>query len=343
MGAHASRRRSITTRTVFVLIALLSMSMFTACSSATREGGLSPTIIGATDLPASASVFVAQDQGYFEDEGLHVQVKVFDAGRLALDALMRGEVDVATCAQTPLARDVDAGKDPVIIATIAEVENANYIVARKDRGIRGAADLKGKKIAVLKGTTADYFLHIYLVTAGISPEDVDVVPVDEKSLVSRVVEGDLDGASAFAPYVHDLEDLLGANAVRLDQPSLYTTMWNFVVRRDSVKSRLAEHQAVLRAISKANEFMAEDPAAAQAMVARATKSKLQDVSRQWGDQQTMLRLDQALVLSLEDELRWMTTGKDGHVPNFLNQMDSTALMAVNPRSVTVIPTSERRR
>ncbi len=46
----------------------------------------------------AALVYVAEDQGYFEENGLDVTIKDYESGKAAADALIEGEVDIATSA-----------------------------------------------------------------------------------------------------------------------------------------------------------------------------------------------------------------------------------------------------
>lgn len=341
--AHSGRQHHRKRFSRFALrLAVLTAVVF-ACTSllACDRPQRLPLIIGATTLPASAPVYIAEEQGYFGDEGLDPEIQTYPAGRIALDALLNRQVDVATVAQTPLSRDVLAGKDPVIVATIAEVEGANYVVARRDRGITTAEDLRGKRIGVLKGTTADYFLHIYLVTSGIDPEDVEVVSMEEGDLVPAVVNGDLDGASAFAPYTFRLQDQLRGNAIILEEPHLYTTMWNVVVRSDELPDKRDVLEPFLRAIARASEYITNHPSESQIVVARRTGAKVSDLRRDWASHEWMVKLDQSLVLALEDEARWMLPGRNSAPPNFLDHIDPSVLESVSPAAISLVPSGDR--
>ncbi|MCI0557227.1 MAG: ABC transporter substrate-binding protein, partial [Nitrososphaera sp.] len=108
---------------------------------------------------ASAPIFVATQGAIEIAEKVKIDKIGFTSGKLALDALLNGSVDVATAAETPviLAR---AHSEIRVLATLAESELS--IVARKSKGITKPSDLKGKIIGAPEKTSAEYFLQRFL-------------------------------------------------------------------------------------------------------------------------------------------------------------------------------------
>ncbi len=125
-----------------------------------------------TALENALPLLIAQDQGFFARHGLTVNLRTYDSGLAAMNGLLNGEVDVAG----PMAEYVLVGKGlagaPVqAIATIDRLD-FNHLAARKDHGIAVPADLRGKRIAVLKGTAVEFYLSRFLELNGIDPSEV---------------------------------------------------------------------------------------------------------------------------------------------------------------------------
>lgn len=294
-------------------------------------------VIGAGTLPVSAIVFVAQDRGFFKEEGLDATVTPYITGALALSDVVAGKVDFAAVAETPLARAALEAEPFQVIATVGEVDRANYIVARKDRGIRAAADLAGKRLGYVSGTTGDYFQNIYLATSLVDSRTVKRVELDPQDLVDALLTGRVDAVSAWPPLTTTLERDMGDNAVVLDEPGLYVMSWN--IARSDVRGPSPEAQrAFLRALLKAQRFLQKNPAESVRITSRWTGMDVKTLRTLWPDLRWNLGLDQSLLISLEDEAAWMASHRlsTGPHPDFLRYVDTKPLRAVRPSEVNII-------
>lgn len=276
-------QRVVRRATFIATIALLLVPTitFTACKSTGRGATRPRLVVAASTFPASAAVYVADAKRMFQRQGLDVSIKTYGTGRLALDAMLSGDADVALVAQTPIAKSVLDGGEPVVFATICRVDSSNVVISRKDRGVATARDLVGKRVGLLKGTNAEFFLYIYLVTSGIDPQDVDTLPLQTSTLVPALLDGRVDAISAFAPYTFQAVDRLGSEAVVLDAPGLQATYWNAATTRSKAAERSPALQAFLRAIADANAFVASNPSESRRIVAASTRVAEADLERQW--------------------------------------------------------------
>lgn len=81
-----------------------------------------------------ALVLIAEEQGYFTDNGLDVTIKEYKAGKLAADALLADEADICTSADFVLRSNSFDHEDLRVLGTVSIV-NSIELVARKDHGI----------------------------------------------------------------------------------------------------------------------------------------------------------------------------------------------------------------
>jgi NitT/TauT family transport system substrate-binding protein len=313
----------------------VALAVLPSCASPTPTPRSAKVRIAPTTLPASAPVYVATSKGFFRDEGLDASIEQYGSGALALEGVLRGEADFALVADTPIARAVVDGKSPTVVAQIADIESGDLIIARKDRGIGDGTQLRGKRVGVLPGTSADFFLHLYLVTSGIDPADVTRVPLKADTLVSSLASGAVDAISAFAPYTFEAQDALGSNALVLDRPGLYTLTWNVAVRSDYATRNADDVARFLRALDRAERYIAEHPAEAQTITSKGTGISRSRLRQLWPTNRWTLKLDESLILTLEDEARWMT-GSAGEVPDFLRHLDTGPLAEVRPGAVRIV-------
>ncbi len=323
--------------------ALVAAAVISSSCAPAAEGQRERIDIGATTFPASAPIYVAEERGFFEEEGLDPNVHTYAAGAVALADALAGKLDFAAVAETPIARAALEGRTFRVIATVAEIDRANYIIARKDRGIQTAKDLVGRRLGYVAGTTGDFFQHIYLVTSRVDPQSVSLVDLPVDGLVSALATGDVDAVSTWPPFTSELRALLGDNALVLDEPGLYVMSWN-VVAPGAPGTDSSTAERFLRALVRANEYMAANPDEALEITSRRTTLDAPTLRKLWPDILWMTELDQSLVFSLEDEARWMISdsGKSRATPDFLRFIDLGPLRQISPDDVNIIePGPER--
>lgn len=295
--------------------------------------------IAVTPWPASAPIYVAQDEGYFQNEGLDVTLDSYLSGHLGLAAVLSGKADFATVGETPITRAAVDGKPVTVVATISQIDRAIRIIARKDRGISASGDLRGKKIGVVAGTTAQFFLRTYLATAFISPRDVQIIYVETDKLVDALLNGDVDAVSTWSPFTLVLRDRFGSNAVILDEPNIYTMTWNVTTTQEFAKNNPERVKAFLRAILRANSFIKENPDEARTLSAKHIGTDSPLYEGEWGDYDFTMELDQSLILNMEDQARWMFSSENRSarpVPDLADFIYADGLKAVQPGAVTIV-------
>lgn len=325
---------------VAVLLLLLPASLqITACDrrpARTAEGEGRSITLAVTPWPASAAVYIAQEKSYFREEGLEAILRSYPSGHQGLEAVLSGKADLATVADTPIARAAVEGRQFSVIATIAEVERGNVIVARKDRGIVTSDDLRGKKIGRVAGTSADFFLDIYLKTSYLHTRNVRIVDLDPGNVVQALLRGEVDAVSTWPPNTTTLQDKLGGDASVLHEPGLYIMTWNIVAAKDLARRDPDVIPRFLRAVLRANRVIVDRPAEARSITATNCGMDIGSVEREWGNFDFETHLDETLLLTLEDEARWMIeqkAGRENETLNFMDHVDTNGLMAVDPQSV----------
>jgi len=297
-----------------------------------------PVTIGTTPFEVSGLIFIAEDQGYFEKNGILPTIRIFDAGINAVDALYAGDLDIATAADFVFARQA-IGKNPVRgFATIGKSE-FHYIIARKDRGIVSVADLKGKKIGVARSTSGDFFLGRFLDLQGMSIRDVTVINLPSAQVADPLLDGTVDAVSTWDPYAYATEKRLDNNAQVWPDQKGRLMYWIAISREEYAIRNRTEVQKFLSALEQAEKFAADHPDEAKAIVQKRLSTDDTYIARVWPKTQLTLTLDQSLILAMEDEARWMIANKltaEKKVPDFLDYIDLDGLKAIKPEAVNII-------
>jgi NitT/TauT family transport system substrate-binding protein len=295
----------------------------------------------ATTVPYAGvcPILVAQENGYFVHEGLNAKIQPESSGKASLDAFMHGRADLGTTGDIPVMFAAMRGQAVVVVATIFETDKDMGIVGRKDRGIVGTADLKGKRIGVTLGTTGQFVLDAFLNRKKMGGSDVTLVNLQPDQLAAALVNGEVDAVVAWEPILGTLVTRLRGNAAIFYSNGVYDAVYDLAGSRAYVSSHPEIIKKVLRAAVRGAQFCKDVPDSAASIVARAMSADAGALRRAWSSYRFDVVLDQALILALEDETRWairnkLTAGTD--MPNYLNHVYFDALDSLRPSAVTII-------
>lgn len=311
-----------------------------------KPSGPAETVrMGIASQLLSAPVIIAIEKGYFKDEGLNVIVKEYDFGRLCLESLFAGEVDLATVAQMPLVVNSFKRDDFAVIASFCHSFNDSKIIIRKDKGFKTGADFKGKTIGTPFGTSAHYYVDVYLNNSHLSLRDTKTVNIPAKELPAALHDGKVAAISVFEPYAYEAMKLLPNIAERVPQIEIFKEAFNLVAMKAYSREHPEILKRVLRAVDRAENFLRLNKDEAMAMLAIKLKVEERFVTQEWGGYAFELSLDQSLVSILEDQARWAIRNKladKTDIPNYLKFISPEALREVKPEAMTLIMPSGTR-
>lgn len=285
-------------------------------------------------------VEIAKLRDFYADERLDVELRAFPSGIQALEAMFAGECALATVAEPPTVHHSLNRNDFFILASLSQSDNFTRLIARSDRGILTPADLRGRSIAVPKFTTAHYFLDMYLVAHGLTPQDVKQVFLPPQELAAAFRRGEVDAVAQWEPFIQKLAEEFGAKAKVFSVPGMHVTPFLLVGGRDYVRKNPAAVERVLRALVRAERYSKEQPANARALVARFYNMEKREIDFIWSVRDHRVSLDQSLLFLLENVARWeiglMPPAQRPALPNYLDFIYLDGLKTVKPETVTII-------
>jgi len=302
-------------------------------------GPLEQVTIANIRYPGTCPVIVAQAKGYFANEGVLVTILSHTSGKATLDAVFRGQTNLATTGDLPVMFAVMDRQPVSIVATIATAENDLGIVARKDKGVSTPANLKGKQIGVSMVSAGQFVLDVILTRQKLSMSDITVRDLSPEELSAALANGDIDAASTWQPYLGTLQTQLGENGTTFHSAGIYDVALNLVGSREYVANHPETIKKILRALIGAARFCKDSPDAARELVAQAMKPDIANLKELWPSYRFNVVLDQSLLLALEDETRWaiknrLTQRTDA--PNYLDSVYLDGLQSVAPSAVTIM-------
>jgi NitT/TauT family transport system substrate-binding protein len=160
--------------------------------------------VGGKNLLYYLPLTIAEQKGYFKDEGVDVSIVDFAGGSRALAAVVGGSADVVSGAfehtvnmqfkGQPMRAFVLQGRAPQIVLGINPKTMPNF---------KSVADLKGKKIGVTApGSSTNVMANFVLAKAGLKPSDVSFVGVGASNgAVAAMRAGNIDAMSNLDPVI----------------------------------------------------------------------------------------------------------------------------------------------
>jgi NitT/TauT family transport system substrate-binding protein len=333
-----NRTRRFATFSAIGLTAALALSACSAPAATEGEGSaeLTPIKLQLQWLPQGqfAGYFAAQEQGYFEEAGLDVEIIPSGGDIVPQDALANGDVDYAIAWVPKVLGSIEAGANVTNIAQIFQ-RSGTLQVAWADSGIESVADFEGKKIGSW-GFGNEWEIFAAMAAEGLDSTTVEIITQDFN--MNAFLAGDIDAAQAmtYNEYAQVLE------SVNPDTGELYTpedlnvisyeetvgamlqdAIWADTERLESDTEYQETTVAFLKAVIKGWVFAAENPEeAAQITI---------DAGSGWGPSHELWMVNET------NKLIWPAPNGIGYIdPDAFAATVAAALSAVNETGASLI-------
>jgi NitT/TauT family transport system substrate-binding protein len=219
-------------------------------------------VVGAMPITGHAKFFVAKERGIFAEEGLDVELAIFTSGADGIAAFRAEKLDAgAFGTATPLAH-ISRGEDALIIAGIMGQDSMYITTPEKAGTVKSVADLKGKKIAVVRLASGDVVLRWALQNKGIDLKEVEFIELkNPTAVIEAVKKGQADVGAIWGPYDQGAAEK--GFAVVLDSADLLPghPCCRLAVRTGELNTRGDTWVRLLRALLKAELYSSSGDAA----------------------------------------------------------------------------------
>ena len=281
---------------------------------------------------------IALKKGCFAEEGLDVEYQEIQVGKLAMDALVAGKIDLGFIVDTNVAFGGFQQSPLRVIASIMK-RGDDAIVYRKAAKIDKPLDLKGKKIGYLPATTSHAFLDRFLKSNGLSVGDVTLVILQPASMQSAMEGGQVDAVSCWQPWcrniIHALPDQVG---VFKNPTSLYPSEALLATRDDLLKKDPESLKKFLRALIKAEEFIQSHPAEAQAIMAEEMALAPETLAEIWPEFTMHVDLKKSILNLVNSHGAWIVNSQEDfkgkELPYYRYFFDPSILKSIDPKRVS---------
>ena len=337
-------RQKISKKIIIAIVAVITIVVIVGASFAylnilNSNQQLESLTIASFPFSAGSMLYVAQNQGYFKQNGLNVTLDISSqaAGPASLDALVNKKFDVLVAIEYLVAQKILENENISIIATIDKSANI-YLIAHNESGIQDASDLRGKTVGLPKGTASEFYFNRYLNLNGVNLNDVSVIDIPINQLESAMANKSVDAIVGASQIYYMIQAQIGNSIlipIQLGQPYFISLVCN----NDYIASHPQALIKLLKALNQAESYIQNNPSSAMVIVQESINQSLNTIQNEWSTHQFLLSLDQSLVTAMRDEAQFMVNNRltnQTQIPDFTNYVYTDALEAANPDSVSII-------
>lgn len=288
---------------ILILTAIMIV-ILTGCASNTttaneKKGKNENLTVNIGIQQSLGPLLIAKEKGWFEEEFAKVGVKVnwtvFQSGPPHFEAMAANRLDFGAVGNSPVVAGQAANIEFKEIANVSDGLKGNAILVPGNSPIQTLKDLKGKKIAVAKGSSGFNILYRALENAGLKPNDVKIIQLQPDEAQPAFETGAVDAWSIWEPFV-SLQTLKKNARVLADGKSLNVYSPGFLIARTEFTK---EHPDLvvrfLKVFEKAHLFEKENRNEAIQLYSNAKKIDKDVISK-------VLENNESLNLPISDEI-----------------------------------------
>ena len=250
---------------------LLSALAFSGCG---KGGGKDKVRVGYLAEPAHGLHFIAKEKGYFDEEGLDVELSQFETTADGCTAVQANKLDVGTFGTAAPLRFIAQGVDFTIFGGM--MINGQAIIVKPENldKFKDLSNFKGRKVGLGKLSTGDVIFRGALKKAGIDPnKDLQIIEFGGQSAVVEAVnKGEVDAGIVFSPHFSLAKQKFGlevSNYIADFQPDY--TCCRLIANTPDLKKKRDIYRRYLIAEIRAYKFYRENPEETIQIFAKAFK------------------------------------------------------------------------
>ncbi|MCI6099251.1 MAG: MetQ/NlpA family ABC transporter substrate-binding protein [Selenomonas sp.] len=245
---------------LFILFfTILSTLAFAACGApqASKSEPLPKLTIGLMPDVDSLPFIIAQEKGYFKEEGLDIELQQFKSAMDRDAALQSGTLDGDVSDMLAVAFAKDGGFD---VKVTSYTDGSYKLIAGAAESATEAKGLAGKDVAVSRNTIIEYVTDQILAKAGMTGDSINKVIIPQIPTRLEMLQ---NGKLAAATLPEPMASIAVANGCHYvtgsDQLGINPGVIMFTEK--STQDKKASIQAMYRAYNKAVKYLNETPQA----------------------------------------------------------------------------------
>jgi len=309
-------------------------ALLVAFASLAQAQALKKVVLFGQPSVNNDAIWMALQHGYFKEQGLDVEYRVFPSGTTAFQTFRTGQGDIVMTGDLPSVQYFF--NNPGQYQTFAAIERdakGYVVIARKD--IRKPQDLAGKTIATRVGSTGSWFISEYLSKNGVNPASAIVKNLDTQLLPAALCKGDIAAFFIWQPIGSRTLEICPNEAHQLSDATGYIQGYLVAGARPEYLNSAdgADRvQRFLRAIMKGRDRAEKDFAAVAAFAAKTYSLSEKATRDQWETNSRPIALDKVYYDDFCSLSKWARgAGLTTQPVDFTKLTWPNGLRAINPK------------
>ena len=272
-----------------------------------KKDASGPLRVGVITWIGNGIFYVAQDKGYWREEGLSVELVPLEDFAVTKQLMASRRIDgyIATTDTVQLLHHEGIDVKAIFVTDIST--GGDGIVAIEE--IKTIHDLKGKKVAYEPATPSHFLLAYLLDQNGLTPGDLTSVNQTSPDAGASFVAGKVDAAVTWEPWISKANERTGGHVLASTQtlPPIIADLPLF--HTETVQQRRNDLKAFMRGIFKAMTFAEKNHDEAVSIIARSFNLTPEEV----GEQLPTMRWT-----NYDDNLKYFNLGPES-IPMYIDK------------------------
>jgi sulfonate transport system substrate-binding protein len=255
-----------------LVITVVLIATLLALAACNKSAAGKPQVVRVDFAYYNPLSLVLKEKRFLEDDlardGVRVEWTQSQGSNKSLELLNSKSIDFGSTAGAAALIGKSNG-NPIKTIYVYSRPEWTALVTLKDSPIHEVQDLKGKKIAVTRGTDPHVFLLRSLYQVGLTEKDVEIVPLQHADGRNALERGDVDAWAGLDPLMAQSEVEKGSRLFHRDVSLNSYGVLN--VREEFGRSYPQYVQRVLSAYEKARLWAIQNPAEFHALYVRTAK------------------------------------------------------------------------
>jgi ABC-type nitrate/sulfonate/bicarbonate transport system substrate-binding protein len=252
------------------------------------------------------SAWMADAKGFYKEEGLDVEFRLFPSGTTAMETFKTGVGDINFGGELPAVGYWVANNKDYRLIYLMERDAKGYLAAAQ-KDITKPQDLKGKTIATRVGSTGSWFISEYLQKNGMSTSDVTIKNLDTQILPTALCQGEIAAFFIWQPFPARAVEVCPDKVHLLTTAEGYINGYNVAGARPEWLAKPENKEKVvrfIRATRKGADVAAQDFAAVAKYAQEKFSLSEQATRDQWEISQRIGMFDQTFYDDFCSVARW---------------------------------------
>ena len=205
-----------------------------------------PLRVSLNAWPGYEDIYLAEQLGYFKDEGIEVKIIQFEALAEGRRAFESDQVDILPATTVDLLQVNSAGRIKGKVIAVVDYSNGGDVILASET-LKGVKDLKGKVVGLEIGSINLLVLARALAKVGLTVKDIEIRNVPQNELAAHLKNGNIDAVVTYPPFMVDM-----LNDKKLALKPIFTTK---EIPGDAVDVFIVKETALAKYRNEFSKFM----------------------------------------------------------------------------------------